>query len=230
MAVMPRRTLSKQSVRGQVSVRLTPEICINKVSSNSRLTAAGKWATASDSHSQNCLQALYFSLFLWGDNNGPTPASWKTYWNFMAFELGTICGFSFFVCYFALFCVFGFFPLLWDNDRTTSETPSPGSEAKGLTPKLLRLKLYCVWTWRIFSFIYDLFFFQSSLCLSNTCSAYCWLVHYLSLFIPLKLFFVSLFCFFYLFVNLFFPISLTSLLSISSHPSILNITIVIITS
>jgi hypothetical protein len=39
LAVLPRRTLSKQSLRGWVSVKLTPEICINKASSNSRLTA-----------------------------------------------------------------------------------------------------------------------------------------------------------------------------------------------
>jgi hypothetical protein len=31
-----------------VSVKLTPEICINKASSNSRLTAAGRQATATD--------------------------------------------------------------------------------------------------------------------------------------------------------------------------------------
>jgi hypothetical protein len=49
----------------------------------------------------------------------------------------------FFVCFFVLF--FGvFFPLSRDNDRTTSETPSPGLQAEGLTPKLLRLKLYCI--------------------------------------------------------------------------------------
>jgi hypothetical protein len=42
VVVVPRRTLSKQSLRGQVSVKLTPEICINKVSSNSRLTAVGR--------------------------------------------------------------------------------------------------------------------------------------------------------------------------------------------
>jgi hypothetical protein len=46
---------------GQVSAKLTPEICINKASSNSRLTGAGKQATAADSHSQNCLQT-FFSL------------------------------------------------------------------------------------------------------------------------------------------------------------------------
>jgi hypothetical protein len=70
----------------------------------------------------------------------------------------------------------------------------------------------------------NIFIFQSSLCLSNACLAYCWLIHYLSLFISLKL------CFVYLLVYLFFPFSLTSLLSLSSHPSILNITIVIITN
>jgi hypothetical protein len=43
----------------------------------------------------------------------------------------------------------------------------------------------------------------------------------------LKLF-VSLFVCLFLFVYLFFPFSLPALLSLSSHPSILNITIVII--
>jgi hypothetical protein len=42
VAVAPRRTLTKEGLRGQVSVKLTPEICINKASSNRRLTAAGK--------------------------------------------------------------------------------------------------------------------------------------------------------------------------------------------
>jgi hypothetical protein len=42
VAVMPRRTLSKQSLRGEVSVKLTPEICIKKASSKSRLTAVGR--------------------------------------------------------------------------------------------------------------------------------------------------------------------------------------------
>jgi hypothetical protein len=41
----------------------------------------------------------------------------------------------------------------------------------------------------------------SSLCLSNACSAYCWLVHYLPLFIPLKLFCcLFVLVFFYLFI------------------------------
>jgi hypothetical protein len=45
-----------------VSAKLTPEICKNNASSNSRLTAVGRQATAADSHSQTCLQALYFPL------------------------------------------------------------------------------------------------------------------------------------------------------------------------
>jgi hypothetical protein len=174
-----------------VSVTLTPEIYINKASSNSRLTAVGRWATASDRHSQNYLQTL-FSPFLWWHNNRTTPGCWKTYWNCIAFEFGTLCG-AFLYC----FVLFGFFHLWWDNNRTTSETPSPGLEAEGLTPKLLKLILNCIWTWRIFYFFIFIFYFiylfsQSSLCLSNDCSVYCWLVHYLSLFISLKLLFVCL--------------------------------------
>jgi hypothetical protein len=46
-----------------VSTKLTPEICINKASSNSRLRSLGRQATAADSHSQTCLQTLFFFLF-----------------------------------------------------------------------------------------------------------------------------------------------------------------------
>jgi hypothetical protein len=47
-ALAHRRTLSKQSLWGQVSAKLTPEICINNASSNNRLTALGRQATATD--------------------------------------------------------------------------------------------------------------------------------------------------------------------------------------
>jgi hypothetical protein len=47
-----------------VSAKHTPEICINKASSNSRLTAVGRQTTVADSHSQNCLQTFFFSLSL----------------------------------------------------------------------------------------------------------------------------------------------------------------------
>jgi hypothetical protein len=55
------------------------------------------------------------------------------------------CLFFLFVCF--IFC---FFPFWCDNDRTTSETLSPGLQTKGLKPKLLRMKLYCIWTWGFF--------------------------------------------------------------------------------
>jgi hypothetical protein len=65
VAVAPRRMLSKQSLWGQVSVKLTPEICINKASSNSRLTAEGRQATASDRQTfTELIQEFFFSLFL----------------------------------------------------------------------------------------------------------------------------------------------------------------------
>jgi hypothetical protein len=57
-----RRTLSKQSLQSQGSVKLNPEICINNAASNSRLTAAGRQATTTDSHSQTCLQTFFFSF------------------------------------------------------------------------------------------------------------------------------------------------------------------------
>jgi hypothetical protein len=56
-----RKTLTKQSLQGQVSAKLTPEICINKASSNSRLTAAGRQATVADTI-HNTVSRLFFSF------------------------------------------------------------------------------------------------------------------------------------------------------------------------
>jgi hypothetical protein len=90
-----------------------------------------------------------------------------------------------------------FFPLWWDNNQNTSETLCPGLEDEGLKPKLLRLKLYSIWTWG--------FFKKSSLCLSNACLAYHWLIQYLSLLISLALVFL-LFVYFPFFFTFFgFP-------------------------
>jgi hypothetical protein len=147
--------LSKQSLKGQVSVKLTPEICINNASSNSRLTAAGRWATASDSHSQTCLQAIFFFFFL----SLPLMRQQLNYTCMLKNLLKLHCIWTWDTLWcFGFFCFLFLFPLRWDNDRTTSETPSPGLEAEGLTPKLLRLKLYCIWTWRFILFI--LFYFS----------------------------------------------------------------------
>jgi hypothetical protein len=132
--------------------------------------------------------------------------------------------------HFVVFCLVWFFsPLMrqrqnyiWD---TISRIVGWGSNAKIIkTEALLHLNLEI-----LFIYLILLFFSHSSLCLSNACSAYYWSVHYLSLFISLKIFCLFV-CFGFLFVYLFFPLSLTSLLSLSSYPSILNITIVIITS
>jgi hypothetical protein len=186
----------------------------------------GRQATAADSHSQTCLQT-FFSLYLWWENNRTTPACWKTYWNCIAFELGTLGGLFFFWCSFILLYVFPLMRQLQSNIwGIICKTVAWGTNTKILkTETLLHLNLevfifYFVlfYIYTFFSFIYlffifiliftlFIFYFQSFLCLSNAFSAYGWLVHCLSLFISLKLFlFVALFCFFstWLFV---FPFS-----------------------
>jgi hypothetical protein len=45
-----------------VSVKLTPEICINNASSNSRLTAVGRQATAADIIHRPVSRLVFFSL------------------------------------------------------------------------------------------------------------------------------------------------------------------------
>jgi hypothetical protein len=112
------------------------------------------------------------------------------------------------LCTFVLFWLFqSFSPLMrqpqnyfWD---TISRIGGWGMNTKIIkTEALLHLNLEIFLNF--FNFLYIYFFhlfifnFQSSLCLSNACSAYGWLVHYLSLFISLKNFFV---CFFVLYFS-----------------------------
>jgi hypothetical protein len=59
-----RRTLSKQSLQGQVSAKLTPEICINNASRNSRLRAAGRQATAADAILRTVSRLFFLSPYL----------------------------------------------------------------------------------------------------------------------------------------------------------------------
>jgi hypothetical protein len=104
--VEPRRTLSKQSLRGQVSAKLTPEICINNASSNSRLTpAAGKPQPQIDIHrTVSRLFFLFFPPFV--ETTTKLHLQAKKLTETVAFELGTLCGvFLFYVV------LFGFFPL-----------------------------------------------------------------------------------------------------------------------
>jgi hypothetical protein len=69
-----RRTLNEQSLWGWVSVKLTPEICINIACSSSWLTVGGRWA-APQIAIHKTVSRLHF-FFLWWD------------WNCIAFELG----------------------------------------------------------------------------------------------------------------------------------------------
>jgi hypothetical protein len=57
---MHRRILSKQSLRGQVNANLTPEICINNASSNSRLTTAGRQATVAEIILRTVSRLIFF--------------------------------------------------------------------------------------------------------------------------------------------------------------------------
>jgi hypothetical protein len=164
-------------------------------------------------YSQSCVQAffLFFSLPLMRQQPNYTCMLKNLLKLYCIWTWDTLLCFVFFL-------LFNFFSFWWDKDRTTSETPSPGLEAEGLTPKLLRLKVYCIWTWRFLKkillflfliFIYSFYFFLlSSICLSNACLAYCWLVHYLSLFISLTQFFllVCLFVFSFFFAFFAFPL------------------------
>jgi hypothetical protein len=146
-----------------VSAELTPEICINKASSNSRLSAAGRQAIAADSHSQNCLQILFFFFSL----SLPLMRQQLNYTCMLKNLLKFYCIWTWDTLWVFLFCVILFyfiFPLWWDNHRTTSGAPSPGLETEEWTPKLLRLKLYCIWTWRFKKCIYIYIYIYSFIC------------------------------------------------------------------
>jgi hypothetical protein len=130
-----------------MSAKVTPEICIYNASSNSRLTAAGRQATAADTILRTASRLfIFFSLspYLLWENNQITPASWKTYWNCIAFEHGTLGG-----VFFVRICVVLFYfmhPLWWDDYRTISEAPSPGLE----TEISLHLNLEVFWFFWVF--------------------------------------------------------------------------------
>jgi hypothetical protein len=52
----------QQSLRVQVSAKLTPEICINNASSNSRLKVAGRQATAAETILRTVSRLFFFSF------------------------------------------------------------------------------------------------------------------------------------------------------------------------
>jgi hypothetical protein len=200
---MHRKTLSKQSVWGQVSVKLTPEICINNASSNSRPTAVGRQATATDTIHSTVSRLFFFSLFL------PLMRKQPNYNCMLKNLLKLYCIWTWdnLWVFFFFFAVMFYFmrPLWWDNYRTTSEAPSPGLEIEmdtkiiktetslHLNLEVLFFNLFFILFYFIYIYIHIssiylffifilmftlfIFYFQSSLCLSNACSAYCQLVH-----------------------------------------------------
>jgi hypothetical protein len=131
---------------------------------------------------------------------------------------------------FLLFCFwfgfFGFFPPFMRKQQNFFSESNTRTGGWRTNTKIIKTETSLHLNLGIFLLL------SSSLCLSNACLAHHWLVHYLSLFISLALYFfvcgcvcvclfVCLFC--------FFPCSLPSLLSLSFHLSTLDI-IIIITS
>jgi hypothetical protein len=87
-----------------VSAKLTPEICINNTCSNSRLTTAGRQATTADSHSQNYLQTLFFSLPTFDEKTSEIHLhAEKLTETVLHLNLGHVVGFFSFSCA-VLFC------------------------------------------------------------------------------------------------------------------------------
>jgi hypothetical protein len=97
-----------------VSAKLTPEICITKTSSNSRLTAAGRQATAADSHSQTCLQIFFFSLPTFDEKTTELQLhTEKLTETVLHLNLGHLVGFFFLCAVFSTLCL--------PFDETTTE-------------------------------------------------------------------------------------------------------------
>jgi hypothetical protein len=211
-----------------VSVKLTPEICINNTSSNSRLTAAGRQATATDSHSQNCLQIL-FSLSL------PLMRKQLSYTCMLKNLLKLYCNWTWDIWWAFLFVCFLFLwgfvlryvsPLMRQLQNNIwgpiSRIADWGMNTKIIKTEIslhLNLEVFLFVCFILFYFLYIYFFlsftyffifiltftlfifyFQSSLCLSNAFSAYGWLVH--------CLFETSFVCFFVFFFYLIICFSL----------------------
>jgi hypothetical protein len=177
-----------------VSVKLTPEICINNTSSNSRLTAAGRQATATDTiHRTVSRLFFFFSL--------PTFDKKTTKLHLHAEKLAeTVLHFNLGHCVEFFFCVCSFVLLY----------ASPLMKQLYIYSYIyIYITIYISFIYLFFNFILTcilLFFIFNPLSLSSACSAYCQLVHYRYLFIPLKCFCsIPCFVFFYLSVYLFFP-------------------------
>jgi hypothetical protein len=139
----------QQSLRVQGSAKLTPEICINNATSKSRLTAVGRKATAADTILRTVSRHFFFffSLPLMREQLNYTCMlknflklyciwTWDTWWGF-----------------FCACVVFLYFMHPFDETTTEQHLRHQLQDLRlRWTPKLLRLKLHCIWTWRFFGF------------------------------------------------------------------------------
>jgi hypothetical protein len=101
VAVAPRRTLNKNKACGaRWMLGSLLRSAINKASSNSWLTVVGRWATASDRHSQSCLQTLFFFLFSFDETTTELqPHAKRLTETVLHLNLGYFVVFYFFVCF-----------------------------------------------------------------------------------------------------------------------------------
>jgi hypothetical protein len=208
-----------------VSAKLTLEICINNGVSNSRLTAVGRQATAADTIHRPVSRLFFFFLPTFDEKTTELHLNTeKLTETVLHLNLGH---FVWFVCVCVCVCSFVLFYVspLMRQLQNKPEAPSPGLEADGQTPKLLRLKLlafdlevyflffihfilfyfsfFSSFTYFLFLFLslFLLFFIFNPLSVSHAFSPCGSLVTCLILFISLKLFlFVSLVFFSYLII------------------------------
>jgi hypothetical protein len=152
-----------------VSVKLIPQICINKAYNSRRLTVRGRWAAAPDRHSQSCLQTfvclfVLFCLFssfdkttteLGLDAEGLTETVLHLNLEFICFVV-----FLFFVCLFALF----YSPLRQRQRQRQNFFPDTNTRTRGWrintkiikTETLLHLNMGIVFSFFLFLFYYPL--------------------------------------------------------------------------
>jgi hypothetical protein len=147
--------------------------------------------------------SFFFSRYLWWENNWTTSASWKTYWNCIAFELGTLCGLFFCAVLFYFMC-----PLWWDNYRTTSKAPSPGLETE-MDTKIIKTETSLHLNLEVF--FYFLFFILF------------YLILYIYIYIYIYIIYVSFTYLLFLFLSLFLLFLILNPLSVSLMPVQLTI-------
>jgi hypothetical protein len=140
-----KRTLSKQSLWGQVSVKLTAEIYINNTSSNSRLTAAGRQATAINTIHRTVSRHFFFSSL-------PTFDEKTTELQLHAEKLTETV-----LHFFGSFVLLHGSPLIWQLHNNTL-APSPALETETDT-KIIKTETSLHLNLEFFFFFFILFYF-----------------------------------------------------------------------